>query len=54
MIIAAYAIGSHKAYVYIRGEYFGRPSASAARSRRRTPTAGWARTSREADSIWMW
>ena len=22
MIIAAYAIGSHKAYVYIRGEYF--------------------------------
>ena len=25
MIIAAYAVGSHKAYIYIRGEYFPQP-----------------------------
>ena len=54
MIIAAYAIGSHKAYVYIRGEYFR----SAKRLQRAideaTPTVGWARISREPVLTWTW
>jgi len=40
MIIAAYAIGSHKAYVYIRGEYF-RPAERFARAVAEAYERGW-------------
>ncbi|MBI1953406.1 MAG: NADH-quinone oxidoreductase subunit NuoF [Candidatus Omnitrophica bacterium] len=40
MIIAAYAIGSHKAYVYIRGEYF-RPAARFAKAVEEAYARGW-------------
>ncbi len=40
MIIAAYAIGSHKAYVYIRGEYF-RPAKRLQRGIDEAYSAGW-------------
>jgi NADH-quinone oxidoreductase subunit F len=40
MIIAAYAIGSHKAYVYIRGEYF-RPARRFARAVEEAYANGW-------------
>jgi len=40
MIIAAYAIGSHKAYVYIRGEYF-RPARRFARAVEEAYAHGW-------------
>ena len=40
MIIAAYAIGSHKAYVYIRGEYF-RPAERFARAVAEAYSQGW-------------
>jgi NADH-quinone oxidoreductase subunit F len=40
MIIAAYAIGSHKAYVYIRGEYF-RPAERFSRAVEEAYARGW-------------
>jgi len=40
MIIAAYAIGSHKAYVYIRGEYF-RPAQRFGRAVEEAYAQGW-------------
>ena len=40
MIIAAYAIGSHKAYVYIRGEYF-RPAKRLQRAIDEAYSQGW-------------
>jgi len=40
MIVAAYAIGSHKAYVYIRGEYF-RPAERFARAVTEAYERGW-------------
>jgi NADH-quinone oxidoreductase subunit F len=40
MIVAAYAIGSHKAYVYIRGEYF-RPAERFARAVTEAYEHGW-------------
>jgi NADH-quinone oxidoreductase subunit F len=40
MIIAAFAIGSHKAYVYIRGEYF-RPAERFARAVEEAYSQGW-------------
>jgi NADH-quinone oxidoreductase subunit F len=40
MIIAAYAIGSHKAYVYIRGEYF-RSAKRLQRAIDEATTSGW-------------
>ncbi len=40
MIIAAYAIGSHKAYVYIRGEYF-RPAMRLQRAIDEAYSQGW-------------
>lgn len=40
MIIAAYAIGSHKAYVYIRGEYF-RPARRFRRAVEEAYARGW-------------
>ena len=40
MIIAAYAIGSHKAYVYIRGEYF-RPAKRLQRALDEVYSQGW-------------
>jgi len=40
MIIAAYAIGSHKTYVYIRGEYF-RPARRFARAVEEAYAHGW-------------
>jgi NADH-quinone oxidoreductase subunit F len=40
MIIAAYAIGSHKAYVYIRGEYF-RSAERFARAVQEAQAHGW-------------
>ena len=40
MIIAAYAIGSHKAYVYIRGEYF-RPAQRFSRAVDEAYAQGW-------------
>jgi NADH-quinone oxidoreductase subunit F len=40
LIIAAYAIGSHKAYVYIRGEYF-RPAARFSRAVEEAYGHGW-------------
>ena len=40
MIIAAYAIGSHKAYVYIRGEYF-RPAKRLQRALDEAYEQGW-------------
>ena len=40
MIISAYAIGSHKAYVYIRGEYF-RPAQRLQRAIDEAYEAGW-------------
>jgi NADH-quinone oxidoreductase subunit F len=40
MIIAAYAIGSHKAYVYIRGEYF-RPAKRFQRALDEAYSRGW-------------
>lgn len=40
MIIAAYAIGSHKAYVYIRGEYF-RPAKRLQRAIDEAYSHGW-------------
>ncbi len=40
MIIAAYAIGSHKAYIYIRGEYF-RPAKRFARAVEEALARGW-------------
>jgi NADH-quinone oxidoreductase subunit F len=40
MIIAAYAIGSHKAYVYIRGEYF-RPARRFTRAVEEAYSRGW-------------
>src|SRR5204863_845640 len=40
MIIAAYAIGSHKAYVYIRGEYF-RPAERFGRAVAEAYSQGW-------------
>ena len=40
MLIAAYAIGSHKAYVYIRGEYFRSAIGCSAPSTRPT-SQGW-------------
>ena len=54
MIIAAYAIGSHKAYVYIRGEYFRPAQRFSAPWRKPMRRVGWARTSRGAASIWTW
>ena len=51
MIISAYAIASHKAYVYIRGEEH---HASATLRRVKRPTRGWlAGTSRGAASTSM-
>ena len=40
MLIAAYAIGSHKAYVYIRGEYF-RPAQRLQRAIEEACAEGW-------------
>jgi len=40
MVIAAYAIGSHKAYVYIRGEYF-RSAQRFGRAVKEAYTRGW-------------
>ena len=40
MLIAAYAIGSHKAYVYIRGEYF-RPAKRLQRALDEAYSRGW-------------
>jgi NADH-quinone oxidoreductase subunit F len=40
MMIAAYAIGSHKAYVYIRGEYF-RPAQRFSRAVEEAYARGW-------------
>jgi len=40
MLIAAYAIGSHKAYVYIRGEYF-RPAQHLRRALEEAHAQGW-------------
>ena len=40
MIVAAYAIGSHKAYVYIRGEYF-RPAQRFSRAVEEAYAHGW-------------
>jgi NADH-quinone oxidoreductase subunit F len=40
MLIAAYAIGSHKAYVYIRGEYF-RPAQRFSRAVEEACARGW-------------
>src|SRR5438094_8361997 len=40
MIVAAYAIGSHKAYVYIRGEYF-RPAERFRRAVEEAYARGW-------------
>jgi NADH-quinone oxidoreductase subunit F len=40
MLIAAYAIGSHKAYVYIRGEYF-RPAQRFSRAVQEAYERGW-------------
>lgn len=40
MLIAAYAIGSHKAYVYIRGEYF-RPAQRFSRAVEEAYARGW-------------
>jgi NADH-quinone oxidoreductase subunit F len=40
MLIAAYAIGSHKAYVYVRGEYF-RPADRLARAVAEAYAHGW-------------
>ena len=40
MLIAAYAIGSHKAYVYVRGEYF-RPARRLQRAVDEAYAAGW-------------
>lgn len=40
IIIAAYAVGSHKAYVYIRGEYF-RPAERFARAVAEASAHGW-------------
>jgi NADH-quinone oxidoreductase subunit F len=50
MVIAAYAIGSHKAYVYIRGEYV-RPARRFARAVEEAYAHGWLGTNIQASGF---
>ena len=54
MLIAAYAIGCHTSFIYIRGEYVRRGGCSRTPSRRPRPPACWAPTSSARGSTTRW